>query len=60
MKVVGREDRLSLRRSQWIPRFANMATRCNTAHGITSQGHSDACEIALVARPERSGVASTA
>ncbi|MER5687278.1 carboxymuconolactone decarboxylase family protein [Streptomyces sp. NPDC002205] len=40
--------------------FANMATRCNTAHGITSQGYSDACEIPLAVRPERSGVASTA
>jgi alkylhydroperoxidase family enzyme len=40
--------------------FANMATRCNTAHGITSQGYSDACEIPLAARPEKSGVASTA
>ena len=40
--------------------FANMATRCNTAHGITSQGYSDACEIPLAKRPEKSGVASTA
>jgi alkylhydroperoxidase family enzyme len=32
--------------------FANMATRCNTANGITSQGYSDACEISLAARPE--------
>ena len=32
--------------------FANMATRCNTAHGITSQGYSDACEIPLASRPE--------
>ncbi|MGW7253575.1 carboxymuconolactone decarboxylase family protein [Streptomyces sp. NPDC054834] len=40
--------------------FANMATRCNTAHGITSQGYSDACEIPLAARDETSGVASTA
>ncbi|MFV5998168.1 carboxymuconolactone decarboxylase family protein [Streptomyces sp. NPDC056231] len=40
--------------------FANMATRCNTAHGITSQGYSDACEIPLAGRPETSGVASTA
>jgi alkylhydroperoxidase family enzyme len=31
--------------------FANMATRSNTAHGITSQGFSDACEIPLAARP---------
>jgi alkylhydroperoxidase family enzyme len=40
--------------------FANMATRSNTAHGITSQGFSDACEIPLAARPEVSGVASRA
>jgi alkylhydroperoxidase family enzyme len=39
--------------------FANLATRCNTAHGITSQGYSDACEIQLVARPEIPAVAST-
>jgi alkylhydroperoxidase family enzyme len=37
--------------------FANLATRVNTAHGITSQGYSDACEIPLAARPEQSGVA---
>jgi alkylhydroperoxidase family enzyme len=29
--------------------FANMGCRCNVAHGITSQGSSDACEILLVA-----------
>lgn len=40
--------------------FANMAARCNTAHGITSQGYSDACGIPLAARPETSDVASTA
>ncbi|KUJ65352.1 carboxymuconolactone decarboxylase [Streptomyces albus subsp. albus] len=40
--------------------FANLAARCNTAHGITSQGYSDACEIPLAQRPERSGAASTA
>ena len=39
---------------------ANMATRANTAHGITSQGFSAACEIPLAARPEDSGVASAA
>ncbi|HEY3061978.1 MAG TPA: carboxymuconolactone decarboxylase family protein, partial [Chloroflexota bacterium] len=33
--------------------FANMATRSNTAHGITSQGFSAACEIPLATRPER-------
>ena len=38
--------------------FANLATRCNTAHGITSQGFSAACEIPLAKRPEKSGVAS--
>jgi alkylhydroperoxidase family enzyme len=27
--------------------FANLSTRANTAHGITSQGYSDACEIPL-------------
>ncbi|QDN82759.1 carboxymuconolactone decarboxylase family protein [Streptomyces sp. S1A1-7] len=40
--------------------FANFATRCNTAHGITSQGYSDACEIPLAARPQNLGAASTA
>lgn len=38
--------------------FANMASRCNTAQGITSQGYSDACEIPLANRPDNSGVAS--
>jgi alkylhydroperoxidase family enzyme len=33
--------------------FANLATRVNTAHGITSQGYSDACEIPLAKRPEK-------
>jgi alkylhydroperoxidase family enzyme len=37
--------------------FANLSTRTNTAHGITSQGYSDACEIPLARRPEKSGVA---
>ncbi|HEY3953287.1 MAG TPA: carboxymuconolactone decarboxylase family protein [Streptosporangiaceae bacterium] len=32
--------------------FANLATRVNTAHGITSQGYSDACEIPLAQRSE--------
>jgi alkylhydroperoxidase family enzyme len=27
--------------------FANMAARANTAHGVTSQGYSDECEIPL-------------
>jgi alkylhydroperoxidase family enzyme len=40
--------------------FANMATRVNTAHGITSQGYSDACEIPLAGRPEQSAEAPTA
>ena len=40
--------------------FNNMATRANTAHGITSQGFSDACEIPLAKRPQNDGVASTA
>jgi alkylhydroperoxidase family enzyme len=40
--------------------FANMATRVNTAHGITSQGYSDACEVPLATRAERSGAASVA
>lgn len=40
--------------------FANLATRVNTAHGITSQGYSDACEIPLAKRPGKSAVASTA
>jgi alkylhydroperoxidase family enzyme len=31
--------------------FANMAGRVNTAHGITPQGYSDACEIPLAWRP---------
>ena len=38
---------------------ANMASRVNTAHGITSQGYSDACEIPLAKSPQKSGVAST-
>jgi alkylhydroperoxidase family enzyme len=40
--------------------FANLATRVNTAHGITSQGYSDACEIPLARRPEKPGSASAA
>ena len=39
--------------------FANLATRVNTAHGITSQGYSDACEIPLAKRPEEPAVAAT-
>ena len=40
--------------------FANMAGRVNTAHGITSQGYSDACEIPLARRPAQAGAASAA
>ncbi|OIK24027.1 carboxymuconolactone decarboxylase family protein [Streptomyces malaysiense] len=40
--------------------FVNMATRNNNANGVTSQGFSDACEIPLAKRPEKSDVASTA
>ncbi|MET7652689.1 MULTISPECIES: carboxymuconolactone decarboxylase family protein [unclassified Streptomyces] len=40
--------------------FANLSTRTNTAHGITSQGYSDACEIPLAARREKTPVASKA
>jgi alkylhydroperoxidase family enzyme len=40
--------------------FANLTTRSNTALGITSQGFSDACEIPLAGRMERSLTASTA
>ncbi|MGI5460261.1 carboxymuconolactone decarboxylase family protein [Streptomyces sp. CA-249302] len=40
--------------------YANLAARCNTAQGITSQGYSDACEIPLATRPGPSRVASTA
>jgi alkylhydroperoxidase family enzyme len=40
--------------------FANLAGRVNTAHGITSQGYSDACEIPLARRRETAGIASTA
>lgn len=40
--------------------FSNMATRNNVALGIESQGFSAACQIPLAARPESSGVASTA
>ena len=40
--------------------LANLAARCNTAHGITSQGYSAACEIPLAARPEAPGVGSSA
>ncbi|MET8226018.1 carboxymuconolactone decarboxylase family protein [Streptomyces sp. NPDC005301] len=38
--------------------FANLSTRNNTAHGITSQGFSDACGVPLTARSGNSGTAS--
>jgi alkylhydroperoxidase family enzyme len=38
--------------------FANLAGRVNTAHGISSQGYSEACEVPLIRRPETSGVAA--
>ncbi len=40
--------------------FANPAGRVNTAHGITSQGYSEVCEIPLARRPETSEVAASA
>jgi alkylhydroperoxidase family enzyme len=40
--------------------FANMAGRVNTAHGITSQGYSDACEVPLAGRSGKSGAAPAA
>ena len=40
--------------------LANLAARCNTAHGITSQGYSNTCEIPLAARPDSPGVGSSA
>ncbi|GAA4992875.1 carboxymuconolactone decarboxylase family protein [Actinopolymorpha pittospori] len=40
--------------------YVNLATRANVANGVRSQGFSDACEIPLAARPETTGVASTA
>jgi len=39
--------------------FANLATRVNTAHGITSQGYSDSCEVPL-ASPVISGTGPSA
>jgi alkylhydroperoxidase family enzyme len=32
--------------------FANLGTRVNTAHGITSQGYADACEVPVAGRPD--------
>jgi alkylhydroperoxidase family enzyme len=40
--------------------YSNLATRANVANGVRSQGFSDACEIPLAKRPDRSGVAATA
>ncbi|MCB8901163.1 MULTISPECIES: carboxymuconolactone decarboxylase family protein [unclassified Streptomyces] len=40
--------------------FVNMATRNNSANGVTSQGFSEACEIPLAARPETSRGVSAA
>ncbi|GAA2662826.1 carboxymuconolactone decarboxylase family protein [Streptomyces lunalinharesii] len=40
--------------------FVNLSTRTNTAHGITSQGYADGCDVPLAARPEPSGAAPTA
>ena len=40
--------------------FANMAGRVNTAHGVTSQGYSDACPVPLAKRTEKPALASTA
>jgi alkylhydroperoxidase family enzyme len=40
--------------------FANLSTRVNTAHGITSQGYADACEIPLATRPETSAATTAA
>ncbi|MFI5963432.1 carboxymuconolactone decarboxylase family protein [Streptomyces asoensis] len=35
--------------------LANLSTRVNTAHGITSQGYSEACRIPLAERPRTVG-----
>ncbi|TQJ37125.1 carboxymuconolactone decarboxylase family protein [Streptomyces sp. NBC_00080] len=37
--------------------YANLATRINTAHGITSQGYSESCEIPLAQRAQSPAVA---
>ena len=44
----------------WYIAFANEASRNNTAHGITSQGYSDGCEIPLASRHANADVASGA
>ena len=40
--------------------FANLAGRVNTAHGIASQGYSEACEIPLARRQETAEAAAPA
>ncbi|MHA4817946.1 carboxymuconolactone decarboxylase family protein [Streptomyces aculeolatus] len=35
--------------------YANMSTRANTAHGITSQGFSESCDVPPAVRPEAAG-----
>jgi alkylhydroperoxidase family enzyme len=40
--------------------FANLASRVNTAHGITSQGYAESCEIPLAHRSGKSGEAPAA
>src|SRR5580704_11765646 len=40
--------------------FANLAGRINTAHGIASQGYSEACEIPLARRQETAEAAAPA
>jgi alkylhydroperoxidase family enzyme len=40
--------------------FANMASRVNTAHGVTSQGYSAACAIPLSERPGEPSAAPAA
>ncbi|MBB5940094.1 carboxymuconolactone decarboxylase family protein [Streptomyces zagrosensis] len=40
--------------------FANLSTRTNTVHGVTSQGYSATCEVPLAARPDQSRVTSRA
>jgi alkylhydroperoxidase family enzyme len=39
--------------------FANLAGRINTAHGIASQGYSEACEIPLTRPPGTSEAAAS-
>lgn len=56
--LLGRLGPAAMVELTWFIGFANEAARNNTAHGITSQGYSDACEIPLAHRQERSGAAS--